>query len=63
MAYLEKEDFNTAMYEHIIDEIVDFDDSAIAQCIAVGIEQVKSYLKNRYDTEAYSVLKGQSVMR
>lgn len=52
MAYLTKSDFNTAMYTHIIDEIADFDDSAVAQCIAVGIEQVKSYLKNRYDTAA-----------
>lgn len=52
MAYLSKEDFNTAMYSHIIDEISDFDDSAVSQCIAVGIEQVKSYLKNRYDTSA-----------
>ncbi len=50
--FLSKSDFNTAMYFHVIDEISDSDDSALAQCIAVGIEQVKSYLKNRYDTDA-----------
>ena len=50
--FLSKSDFNTAMYAHVIDEISDSDDSALAQCIAVGIEQVKSYLKNRYDTDA-----------
>lgn len=50
--FLEKSDFNTAMYEHIIDEISADDDSALAQCIAIGIEQVKSYLKNKYDTQA-----------
>ncbi len=58
--WLQKEDFNTAMYEHIIDEIADFDDSAINQCIAVGTEQVKSYLKNRYDTDVIFSAEGEN---
>lgn len=56
--FLSKSDFNTAMYEHVIDEIADNDDTALSQCIAVGIEQVKSYLRNRYDTDTIFAAEG-----
>lgn len=40
------------MYAHIINEITEGDEQVVLQAIEEAIEEVRSYLRPRYDTEA-----------
>lgn len=40
------------MYAHIINEITEGDEQIVLQAIEEAIEEVRSYLRPRYDTEA-----------
>jgi phage gp36-like protein len=43
------------MYQHQLDDITDSDDQIIEQSIAAAIEEIKSYLSQRYDvTQIFS---------
>ncbi len=39
------------MYAHIIDEITEGDEQIVLQAIEAAVEEVRSYLRPRYDTE------------
>lgn len=47
--YLKAEELNGSMYAHIIDEITDGDTQIVLQAIEAAIEEVRSYLRVRYD--------------
>jgi phage gp36-like protein len=52
MAFLVKADFNTAIQENILDEIVEFDDTLIDVVIRSTVAFIQGYLNSRYDTAA-----------
>lgn len=47
--YLKAEELNGSMYAHIIDEITEGDTQIVLQAIEAAIEEVRSYLRVRYD--------------
>lgn len=47
--YLKAEELNGSMYAHIIDEITGGDTQIVLQAIEAAIEEVRSYLRVRYD--------------
>lgn len=49
--YLEPEELNSSMYAHVIREITGGDEQIALQAIEEAIEEVRSYLRPRYDTE------------
>lgn len=48
--YLKPEELNGSMYAHILNEITRGDTQIILQAIEAAIEEVRSYLRTRYDT-------------
>lgn len=48
--YLKPEELNGSMYAHILSEITGGDTQIILQAIEAAIEEVRSYLRARYDT-------------
>lgn len=48
--YLKPEELNGSMYAHILNEITRGDTQIILQSIEAAIEEVRSYLRTRYDT-------------
>lgn len=47
--YLKVEELNGSMYAHIIEEITEGDTQIVLQAIEAAIEEVRSYLRIRYD--------------
>jgi len=58
--YLSAKELKTTMYAHVIDEITEGDDAIVEQAIAAAIEEVRSYLAARYDTDAIFAATGRS---
>lgn len=48
--YLKPEELNGSMYAHILNEITGGDTQTILQAVEAAIEEVRSYLRTRYDT-------------
>lgn len=48
--YLKPEELNGSMYAHILNEITGGDTQIILQAVEAAIEEVRSYLRTRYDT-------------
>lgn len=48
--YLKPEELNGSMYAHILNEITGGDTQIILQAAEAAIEEVRSYLRTRYDT-------------
>ena len=42
----------TVIYEHVMDDISENDDSKVLQCIEAAIGEMKSYLSSRYNVAA-----------
>ncbi len=49
--YLTPEELNTSLYAHVVREITGGDAQIAAQAIEAAIEEVASYLGQRYDTD------------
>lgn len=49
--FLTPKELNTAMYAHVVGAITQDNAQVVEQCIAAAIEELKSYLAQRYDTE------------
>lgn len=49
--FIEPSELTTAMYGHVINEIAANDDAVVIQGIEAATQEVKSYLKNRYDVD------------
>nr|DAR27457.1 MAG TPA: head to tail adaptor [Caudoviricetes sp.] len=49
--YLTPQELTTNMYAHVITEITNDDEQILLQAIEAAIEEVRSYLRPRYDTE------------
>ncbi|MBR1633047.1 MAG: DUF1320 family protein [Bacteroidales bacterium] len=49
--FLSADELKTTMYAHVIDEITEGDSSITGQAIEAAIEEARSYLSGRYDTE------------
>lgn len=56
--YLTPQELNTSMYSHILNEITEGDNQVIVQAIEAAIEELSSYLANRYDTELIFNMRG-----
>lgn len=46
------------MYAHVIEQITEGDDAIVEQAIDAAIEEARSYLAGRYDTEAVFAAQG-----
>ena len=42
----------TVIYDHVMDDISENDDTTVAQCIEAAVSEVKSYLSSRYNVTA-----------
>ncbi len=49
--YLQPEELNSSIYAHIVNEITEGDSQIVLQAIDAAIEEVRSYLRTRYDTD------------
>ena len=49
--FLTADELKTTMYAHIIEEITEGDSSITEQAIDAAIEEARSYLSGRYDTD------------
>nr|DAP70161.1 MAG TPA: head to tail adaptor [Caudoviricetes sp.] len=56
--YLEPEELHSSMYAHIIDEITEGDEQIVLQAIEAAIEEVRSYLRPRYDADKIFAAEG-----
>jgi hypothetical protein len=52
MAFLDKNDLIEGIDENILDDITQFDDNKLVKAITWAVDQVKGYLKARYDIDA-----------
>jgi phage gp36-like protein len=52
MAYLTANEITSVMYQYQLNEITDSDSQIVEQAIAAAVEEMKSYLSQRYDTHA-----------
>jgi phage gp36-like protein len=50
MAYLTASEITNVIYQYQLDQITDSDSQIVVQSIAAAIEEVKSYLSQRYST-------------
>jgi phage gp36-like protein len=51
MSFITKEDFGTTIRERYLDAITEFDDDILESATNTAIEEIKSYLTNRYDID------------
>lgn len=49
--FLNPEELHSSMYAHVIREITEDDEQIVVQAIEEAIEEVRSYLRPRYDTD------------
>lgn len=56
--FLKPEELHSSMYAHVIREITEGDEQIVAQAIEEAIEEVRSYLRPRYDTEKIFAAEG-----
>lgn len=56
--YLEPEELRSSMYAHIIREITEGDEQIVLQAIEAAVEEVRSYLRPRYDTDKIFAAEG-----
>jgi phage gp36-like protein len=50
----------TVIYDHVMDDISENDDTTVAQCIEAAVSEVKSYLSSRYNVTAIFSAAGDS---
>lgn len=56
--FLKPEDLHSALYAHVIREITEDDDQIVLQAIDAAVEEVRSYLRPRYDTDKVFAAEG-----
>ena len=61
--YLTPEELKSHMYAHIVEEITEGDEQIVLQAIEAAVEEVRSYLRPRYDTDRISRRRVPSAMR
>src|SRR6185436_19490313 len=50
MAFIEKEDFKSAIRGNVLDNVTGFDDARIDEAVKFAIDYAKGHLNARYDT-------------
>ena len=50
--FLQIEELKTVMYDYQLEEIVEGDDTIAVMAIEAAVEEVRSYLRGRFDTDA-----------
>ena len=50
--FITVEEMRTVIYDHVMDDISENDDSKVLQCIEAAVSEMKSYLASRYDVAA-----------
>ncbi len=56
--YLTPEELKSHMYAHIVEEITEGDEQIVLQAIEAAVEEVRSYLRPRYDTDRIFAAEG-----
>lgn len=56
--YLTPEELKSHMYAHIVEEITEDDEQIVLQAIEAAVEEVRSYLRPRYDTDRIFAAEG-----
>ncbi|MGL4908153.1 MAG: phage protein Gp36 family protein [Bacteroidales bacterium] len=60
MMYLPKEELRSAIYEYQLGDITEGDDSIVEMAINAAIEEVKSYLSGKYNTDTIFAQQGEN---
>ena len=58
LMFLTPEELKSHMYAHIVEEITEGDEQIVLQAIEAAVEEVRSYLRPRYDTDRIFAAEG-----